>query len=90
MALNVVAAGQHPDPYPIILLELVLSDAFVRRGVTGPDDHEESEPLCSPGSTAGGERLQGERKAEVLLERLTEENRVPKKGPFSLGSPPPL
>jgi uncharacterized membrane protein len=83
MALNVTAAVYHWDPYPFILLNLVLSCvAALQAPVIMMSQHR----------LETRDRLRAENdfevnvKAELLLEHLTEEIEILKRGLLSLGA----
>jgi len=83
IALNLVAAVHHWDPYPFILLNLVLSCiAALQAPVI----------MMSQNRLEARDRLRAENdfevnvKAELLLEHLTEEIEIIKSGLLSLGA----
>ena len=83
MALNVVAAVHHWDPYPFILLNLVLSCVAALQAPV---------IMMSQNRLETRDRLRAENdfevnvKAELLLEHLTEEIELLKRGLVSLGA----
>ena len=83
MALNVVAAVHHWDPYPFILLNLVLSCVAALQAPA---------IMMSQNRLETRDRLRAQNdyevnvKAELLLEHLTEEIEILKRGLFSLGA----
>jgi len=83
MALNVVAAVHHWDPYPFILLNLVLSCVAALQAPV---------IMMSQNRLESRDRLRAENdfevnvKAELLLEHLTEEIENLKRGILSLGA----
>jgi uncharacterized membrane protein len=83
MALNVVAAVHHWDPYPFILLNLVLSCVAALQAPV---------IMMSQNRLESRDRLRAENdfqvnvKAELLLEHLTEEVELLKRGIVSLGA----
>jgi uncharacterized membrane protein len=83
MALNVVAAFHHWDPYPFILLNLVLSCVAALQAPV---------IMMSQNRLETRDRLRAENdyevnvKAELLLEHLTEEIEGLKRGLVSLGA----
>jgi uncharacterized membrane protein len=83
MALNVVAAIHHWDPYPFILLNLVLSCVAALQAPV---------IMMSQNRLETRDRLRAENdyevnvKAELLLEHLTEEIEGLKRGVVSLGA----
>lgn len=83
MALNVAAAFQHWDPYPFILLNLLLSCVAALQAPV---------IMMSQSRLETRDRLRAENdyevnvKAELLLEHLTEEVESLKRGLVSLGA----
>jgi uncharacterized membrane protein len=83
MALNVVAAVHHWDPYPFILLNLVLSCVAALQAPA---------IMMSQNRLETRDRLRAQNdyevnvKAELLLEHLTEEIEILKRGLLSLGA----
>lgn len=83
MGLNVVAAVHHWDPYPFILLNLVLSCVAALQAPV---------IMMSQNRLETRDRLRAENdfevnvKAELLLEHLTEEIELLKRGLVSLGA----
>ena len=83
MALNIAAAIHHWDPYPFILLNLVLSCVAALQAPV---------IMMSQNRLETRDRLRAENdfevnvKAELLLEHLTEEIEILKKGLLSLGA----
>ena len=83
MALNVVAAVHHWDPYPFILLNLVLSCVAALQAPA---------IMMSQNRLETRDRLRAQNdyevnvKAELLLEHLTEEIEILKRGLVSLGA----
>jgi len=83
MALNLVAAFHHWDPYPFILLNLVLSCVAALQAPV---------IMMSQKRLEARDRLRAENdfevniKAELLLEHLTEEVEILKRGLVSLGA----
>ncbi len=84
MALNVVAAVHHWDPYPFILLNLVLSCVAALQAPV---------IMMSQNRLETRDRLRAQNdfevnvKAELLLEHLTVEIEILKRGLVSLGAP---
>jgi uncharacterized membrane protein len=83
MALNVAAAVHHWDPYPFILLNLVLSCVAALQAPA---------IMMSQNRLETRDRLRAQNdyevnvKAELLLEHLTEEIEILKRGLISLGA----
>jgi uncharacterized membrane protein len=83
MAFNVVAAVHHWDPYPFILLNLVLSCVAALQAPV---------IMMSQKRLETRDRLRAQNdyevniKAELLLEHLTEETEILKRGLLSLGA----
>jgi uncharacterized membrane protein len=83
MAMNAVAAIHHWDPYPFILLNLVLSCVAALQAPV---------IMMSQNRLESRDRLRAENdfevnvKAELLLEHLTEEIEILKRGLISLGA----
>jgi uncharacterized membrane protein len=83
MVLNVLAAIHHWDPYPFILLNLVLSCVAALQAPV---------IMMSQNRLESRDRLRAENdfevnvKAELLLEHLTEEIEAVKRGLLSLGA----
>jgi uncharacterized membrane protein len=83
MALNVAAAVHHWDPYPFILLNLLLSCVAALQAPV---------IMMSQNRLETRDRLRAENdfevnvKAELLLEHLTEEIEILKRGLVSLGA----
>ena len=83
MALNVAAAVHHWDPYPFILLNLVLSCVAALQAPV---------IMMSQNRLESRDRLRAQNdfevnvKAELLLEHLTEEIEILKRGLISLGA----
>jgi uncharacterized membrane protein len=83
MALNGIGALRHWDPYPFILLNLLLSCVAALQAPV---------IMMSQNRQASRDRLQAENdyevnvKAELLLEHLTEEVEALKRGMASLGA----
>lgn len=83
MALNVAGAVRHWDPYPFILLNLVLSCVAA---IQAPVIMMSQKRLEARDRLRAENDFQVNLKAELLLEHLTEEIESIKKGLFSLGA----